>query len=124
MVWTGPGKGHAPYEGVMSQLAKLTGHAALRAIAWTLTAAGIAGCVVPGESAFAVKPVPVAPPSFSEIAQPVATETPEQSIRPGQNGATDASRRELTFPETNDLPPPQGNTSRNSGEDREAAVRL
>ena len=112
----------------MAQPTKPTGRAALRAIACILSIVGIggglAGCVVPGESTFAVKPVPVAPPSFSEIAQPVATETPEQSIRPGQNGATDASRRELTFPETNDLPPPQGNTSRNSGEDREAAVRL
>ena len=99
----------------MSQPAEPTGRAALRAIAWTLTAAGIgsgiAGCVVPGESTFAVKPVPVAPPSLSEIAQPVATETPEQNIRPGQDQdvATDVPRRELTFPETNDLPPPQGN---------------
>ena len=105
--------GHAPHEGVMSQPAKLTGRAALRAIAWTLTAAGIgsglAGCVVPGESTFAVKPVPVAPPPLSEIAQPLTTETPEQNIRPGQDVATDAPRRELTFPETSDLSLPRGN---------------
>ena len=97
----------------MSQLAKLTGHAALRAIAWTLTAAGIggglAGCVVPGAGTFAVKPVPVAPPSLSEIAQPVTTESPEQSIQSEQDRARDAPRPELTFPETSDLPPPQGN---------------
>src|SRR3712207_2317806 len=98
MVRTGPRVGDAPHEGAMARPTKLTGRAALSAIAYILSTAGVggglAGCVVPGTSTLAVKPVPVAPPPSSEVAQPVTTETPEQNIRPGQDVATDAPRRD------------------------------
>ncbi len=89
---------------------KPTGHAGLSTLGWILVAAGLscglASCVVPGASTFVIKPEPVAAPPLSEIAGAVPVAT-EQTIRPASDAARDAPRRELVFPNTDDLPSPQ-----------------
>src|SRR4051812_47966777 len=95
----------------MPREAKPTGHPALCALARLLSATGIVsglvGCIVPGTSTFALKPAMVAPPPFEDASQLAPLNAADQTTRPARDVAEDAPRRELAFPETSELKPPQ-----------------
>jgi hypothetical protein len=104
------GAGQGEFGNVMRREAKPTGRSALCTLARVLSATGIAsslaGCVVPGTSTFALKPATV-PPPFEDASQLGPLNAADQTTRPAQDGAGDAPRRELAFPETSELKPPQ-----------------
>jgi hypothetical protein len=95
----------------MPQHARSAGRSALCVLTSLLSATGVVvgltGCIVPGTSTFVMKPERIVPPPFEEIVQSAPSGDGEQNSRPAQDGGRGEPRRELVFPETSDLPPPQ-----------------